>query len=137
MAVQNIFKYAAKKGLRFYYKGVITVEDLFKLDLNGLDTVYKNLKKEQKSSDEESLIDDKTPADKELEIRLAIVKEIFDDKKRAMDKAKKVAESKAKNQRILEILAKKQDEALESMSEDELKAQLEIADDDDDDDYNM
>ena len=134
MAITNIFKYAAKKSLRFPYKGSLSVEDLFKLDMNSLDAVYKTLKKQQKASNEESLIEEKTAEDKELEVKLAIVKEIFDDKKAAADKAKKAAANKAKNQRILEILAKKQDEALENMTEDELKAQLALDEDAEDED---
>lgn len=134
MAITNIFKYAAKKSLRFPYKGSLSVEDLFKLDMNSLDAVYKTLKKQQKASNEESLIEEKTAEDKELEVKLAIVKEIFDDKKTAAEKAKKAAANKAKNQRILEILAKKQDEALENMTEDELKAQLALDEDAEDED---
>ena len=128
MTVTNIFKYAAKKALRFPYKGVATVEDLFNLDMGSLDMVYKTLKKQQKASDEESLISEKTTEDKNLEIKLAIVKEIFEDKKAAAEKAKRIVANKAKNQKILEILAKKENEALENMSEDELKAQLIIDD---------
>ena len=134
MAITNIFKYAAKKSLRFPYQGSLSVEDLFKLDMNSLDAVYKTLKKQQKASNEESLIEEKTTEDKELEVKLAIVKEIFDDKKTAAEKAKKAAANKAKNQRILEILAKKQDEALENMTEDELKAQLALDEDAEDED---
>ena len=129
----NIFKYAAKKALRFPYKGIISTEDLFDLDMNDLDIVYKTLKKQQKASDEESLIDEKTTEDKELEVKLAIVKEIFDDKKAAAEKAKKAAANKIKNQKILEILAKKENEALENMTEEELKAQLAVDDDDEED----
>ena len=131
--VTNIFKYAAKKALRFPYKGSISTEDLFDLDMNDLDVVYKTLKKQQKASDEESLIGEKTTEDKELEVKLAIVKEIFDDKKAAAEKAKKVAANKIKNQKILEILAKKENEALENMTEEELKAQLAVDDDDEED----
>lgn len=134
MAITNIFKYAAKKSLRFPHKGSLSVEDLFKLDMNSLDAVYKTLKKQQKASNEESLIEEKTTEDKELEVKLAIVKEIFEDKKAAAEKAKKAAANKVKNQRILEILAKKQDEALENMTEDELKAQLALDEDAEDED---
>lgn len=127
----NNFKYAAKKQLRFPFRGMISVEDLFNLSLVDLDSIYKTLKKQQKNSAEESLIE-KTAQDTELEVKLAIVKEIFDDKKAAQDKAKKAMEKKAKAQRILEIMSKKQDEALQNMSEDELKAQLaELTADDD------
>ena len=122
--VKNIFKYAAKNALRFPYKGMASVEDLFDLGLNELDNIYKTLKKQQKNDAGESLIEDKTPQDTQLEVKLAIVKEIFNDKKIALDKSKKAAEKKAQAQKILSIMNRKQDEALQSMSMEELQAQL-------------
>jgi lipoate synthase len=121
---KNIFKYAAKNALRFPYKGMASVEDLFDLGLNELDNIYKTLKKQQKNDAGESLIEDKTPQDTQLEVKLAIVKEIFDDKKMALDKSKKAAEKKAQAQKILSIMNRKQDEALQNMSMKELQAQL-------------
>ena len=122
--VKNIFKYAAKNALRFPYKGMASVEDLFDLGLTELDTIYKTLKKQQKNDAGESLIEDKTPQDTQLEVKLAIVKEIFDDKKMAIDKLNKAAEKKAKAQKILSIMNRKQDEVLQNMSMEELQAQL-------------
>lgn len=131
----NIFKYAAKKRLRFPYKGFISVEDLFALDIEELNEVYKTLKKREKNSSEVSLIKERTDKDRELEVQIAIVEEIFADKTKAIDKAKKAAEKKAQAQKILEIMNKKQDEALENMSQEELEARLaSLADDDDADD---
>lgn len=122
--VKNIFKYAAKHCLRFPYKGQASVEDLFNLGLNDLDSVYKILKKQQKSNSDESLITDKTPQDTQIEVKLAIVKEIFDDKKASIDRAKAAAEKRTQAQRILEIMSKKQDDALQNMSMEELQSQL-------------
>lgn len=130
--VKNIFKYAAKNALRFPYKGMASVEDLFDLGLNELDNIYKTLKKQQKNDAGESLIEDKTPQDTQLEVKLAIVKEIFDDKKASIDKAKKTAEKKAQAQKILSIMNRKQDEALQNMSMEELQAQLDGITSDDD-----
>lgn len=131
----NIFKYAAKKRLRFPYKGFISAEDLFALDIEELNEVYKTLKKREKNSSEISLIKERTDKDRELEVQIAIVEEIFADKTKAIDKAKKAAEKKAQAQKILEIMNKKQDEALENMSQEELEARLaSLADDDDADD---
>lgn len=124
MAVANIFKYAAKKGLRFPFRGMINTEDLFNLSMDDLNKVYQNLKKEQKETSEESLMETDNPASAELEVKIQIVKEIFDDKKADQERAKKAADTKAKKQRILEILAKKKDDELLNMSEEELEAQL-------------
>ena len=130
--VKNIFKYAAKNALRFPYKGMASVEDLFDLGLNELDNIYKTLKKQQKNDAGESLIEDKTPQDTQLEVKIAIVKEIFDDKKASIDRAKKTAEKKAQAQKILSIMNRKQDEALQNMSMEELQAQLDGITSDDD-----
>ena len=130
----NIFKYAAKNKLRFPYKGSISVEDLFTLSLNDLDDIYKALKKNEKDSSEVSLIKERTDKDKELEIQIAIVEEIFADKTKAIDKAKKATEKKAQAQKILEIMNRKQDEALENLSQEELEERLASLTDDEDED---
>lgn len=120
MTTQNIYKYAVKNALRFPYKGLITTEDLFDLDVRALDSIFKTLKKEQKNASEESLIDSKSSADKELEIKIAIVTEIVSDKLEAAEKAKRAAEKREKKQKILNIIDIKQNEALQNMSVAEL-----------------
>ena len=132
---KNIFKYAAKNALRFPYKGQASVEDLFNLSMDELNVIYKTLKKQQKTDAGESLIDNKTPLDTELDIKIEIVTEIFNDKKAAADKAKKASAKKAQTQKILAIMSQKKDEALNAMSIDELQAQLDElnADDEADD----
>jgi hypothetical protein len=129
--VKNIFKYAAKHALRFQYKGQITVEDLFDLNIDELNAIYKTLKKQQKTDAGESLIVDKTASDTELEVKIAIVTEIFNDKQAAADKAKKAAVRKAQTQKILDIMSQKQNEALSNMSVEELQAQLDALNADD------
>lgn len=126
----NIFKFALKRALRFNYKGVITTEDLFNLTPTELDTIYKSLKKQQKANGEESLIETKTYEDTVLEVKLAIVKEIFEDKMAAIEKAKRAAEKKAQKQKILDIMSQKENENLQSKSLAELQAELDKLDDD-------
>ena len=126
----NIFKFALKRALRFNYKGTITTEDLFNLTPTELDSIYKSLKKQQKANGEESLIEIKTYEDTVLEVKLAIVKEIFEDKMTAIEKAKKAAEKKAQKQKILEIMSQKENESLQNKSLAELQAELDKLDDD-------
>ena len=134
--VKNIFKYAAKHALRFPYKGQVSVEDLFDLNTEELNALYKTLKKQQKIDAGESLIEDKTNEDTQLEVKIAIVTEIFNDKQAAADKAKKTAVRKAQTQKILDIMNQKQNEALSNMTVEELQAQLDAlnADDNESDD---
>ena len=129
--VKNIFKYAAKHALRFPYKGMISVEDLFDLNTEELNAIYKTLKKQQKTDAGESLIEDKTNEDTQLEVKIAIVTEIFNDKQAAADRAKKSAIRKAQTQKILDIMSQKQNEALSNMSVEELQAQLDALNADD------
>lgn len=129
--VKNIFKYAAKHALRFPYKGMISVEDLFDLNTEELNAIYKTLKKQQKTDAGESLIEDKTNEDTQLEVKIAIVTEIFNDKQAASDRAKKAAMRKTQTQKILDIMNQKQNEALSNMTVEELQAQLDALNADD------
>lgn len=120
----DLFKIASKKKYRFNYKGLITVEDLWDLPVEELDKIYKNLKTQQKNNSEESLLQTVSKEDKELNNKIDIIKTIVNDKLVAMDRALKIAEKKLQNQKILEIMADKQDAALKEKSIDELKAML-------------
>lgn len=121
---QNIYKYAAKNKLRFPFKGNISVEDLFSLGLTDLDTIYKTLSKQVKADSEESLLATKTKEDEDIKVKMQIVKEIFEEKQAAIEAGKKAAETRAKNQKIMEIISRKEDEDLNNKSIDELKAML-------------
>ena len=120
----DLFKIAAKKKYRFNYKGVISVEDLWDLDVEALDSIYKNLKKQQKTSQEESLLETVSKEDKEINNKIEIIKIIVNDKLAAREKAIKAAEKRTQNQRILEIMADKKDAALKEKSIEELQAML-------------
>lgn len=120
----DLFKIATKKAYRFNYKGLCSVEDLWDLNVEELDKIYKSLKKQQRNNTEESLLQTVSSEDKELQNKIDIIKTIVNDKLVARDKAQKAAERKAQNQRILEIMADKQDAALKEKSLEELQAML-------------
>lgn len=120
----DLFKIAAKKKYRFNYRGLISVEDLWDLDVEALDSIYKNLKKQQKNSQEESLLDTVSKEEKEINNKIEIIKTIVNDKLAAKERAVKAAEKRSQNQRILEIMADKQDAALKEKSIEELQAML-------------
>ena len=83
----NIFEYAVRNKLRFSYKGLLTVEDLWDLTLKDLDAIYKQLKGQMKVNEEESLMTSKSKADTALEMQIEIVKYIFAEKEAAQQKA--------------------------------------------------
>ncbi len=118
-----LFEIATRKKYRFSYKGWISVEELWDMSLSELDDVFKWLNNLKKSLTSESLIkEDKENED--LNNKIEIVKYIFNVKKAEEDNRKHEAENAEKKRRILDILAKKQDEALENSSEEELKKML-------------
>lgn len=128
----DLFKIANKKKYRFNYKGVISVEDLWDLSVEELDKIYKSLKSKQKNAAEESLLQTVSKEDKELLNKIEIIKIIVTDKLAAKERAQKAASQRAQNQRILEIMADKQDAALKEKSIEELQNMLITEDIEDD-----
>ena len=124
MTVENIFEYASRNKVRFPFKGMISVEDLWDLSLINLDSIYKTLNKQVKQSEEESLLSTKASVDTELEVQIAIVKHIVSVKLAEKEAAEKSSAKKAQKQKIMSIIATKQDEALQNSSIDDLKKML-------------
>ena len=119
----NLFEIATREKYRFPYKGQISVEDLWDLSPTALDGIYKTLNKAIKAQDEESLMTERE-ADPTASNMVEIVKHIF-TVKRDEQRAKKAAiENAEKRRHIMDILARKQDEALNNKSEEELLKML-------------
>lgn len=120
MTVAELFIEATKKNYQFPFRGMINVIDLWELSVQNLDLVFKSLNADYKKSEEESLLSAQTKESEELSEKIDIVKYIVNEKlaeKKAKEDAKKNREMK---QRLLEIKAKRQDAALEGLSDAEL-----------------
>lgn len=120
----NLFEVATRANYQFPFRGMINVIDLWDLSLTNLDSVFKSLNAEAKKHEEESLLNAKSKEDEEISNKIRIIKYIVSVKlaeKKAREDAKKNAEMK---QRLLEIKAKRQDAALENMSDEELDKAL-------------
>lgn len=136
----EIYKKAAKKKLRFSTnRGSLPVEQLFDLPKEEIrQLVIKAREDARKSSGEVndselSFLDSPAKAKAtDDELRFEILKDIYLTKKTAEEKAQKRAEAKANNKKILELIARKQDEALEKKSVKELEKLLESEDEEDD-----
>lgn len=124
MKVENIFEYATRNKLRFSFKGMISVEDLWDLSLENLDSIYKGLNKEVKQSEEESLLHKKAEVDVKLEVQIAVVKHIVSVKLEENEAAKKEFMKKVQKQKLMSALAAKENEALQNYSIEELKKML-------------
>lgn len=124
MRVENIFEYAVRNKVRFPFKGMIFVEDLWDLSLTNLDSIYKTLNKQVKQSEEESLLSTSANVNTELEVKIAIIKHIVSVKLTEKENAEKAADKKAQKQKIMSIIATKENEALQNSSIEELNKML-------------
>ena len=120
MSEVNLFEVATRENYLFPFKGMINVIDLWNLSLTNLDSVFKTLNAEVKKSEEESLLNAKTKEDEELTNKIEIIKYIVAKKLAEKEARENEKKNKEKRQRILEIKAKRQDEALENMSDEDL-----------------
>ena len=120
---RNLFEIATRNRFRFAYKGSLTVEDLWDLNLTELDAIYKNLNRAIKRDSEESLIDENQVDQKTLD-SIELVKHIFVTKKAEMEQKKLEVENAEKKRKIMDILAAKQDESLHNATEEELRKML-------------
>lgn len=123
--MENMFEVALKNKFRFPFKGNATVEDLFDLSVENLDSIFKALNSQLKQVQEESLLATKSKEDKELDIKIEIIKYIVSIKLEAREKQIQARERKQQREKIAEILASKQNAALEGKSIEELQAEYE------------
>lgn len=117
----NMFENAVRNKYRFDYKGSISVEALWDLNVNALDLIYKKLVKEVKDNEEESLLSPINKENEELENKVEIIKYIVDVKLREKALRLESKERAAKKQELLEIIKDKENEKLRNMSADDLK----------------
>lgn len=116
-----MFEKAVRMKLRFNYKGLCSVEDLWDLPVTALDSIYKELNKKAKTEKEESLLDKRTKADDLLDLQIGIVKHIVKTKLKEQEDRENAAMKREKKQKLLNIMAEKQDKALYDMPLEDLE----------------
>lgn len=121
---KNLFEIATRNRYRFNYKGVMTVEDLWSLRVEDLDAIFKMLNRQKKTADEDSLLATKSAEDQDLANKIDIVRYIVSVKLAEAAERVSAAEKKAQRDKILEIVAKKKDKALEDMGIEDLMKKL-------------
>ena len=132
MNTENLHEYAARNKIRFASsKGEISVEHLWDVPLRSrdgfnLDAIAKAANKALKAASEESFVETRrTPANEKLEAALEIVKRVISVKLAEEAAAKKSAENRAERDKLLKILAEKQDGKLSALSEEEIRQRIE------------
>lgn len=115
-----MFEKAVRLKLRFPHKGLCTVEDLWDIPLESLDRIFKDLNIKLKTQKEESLLEKRSKEDEILDLKISIVKHIVEVRLAEQKARKELADKLMKKQKVLGIIAEKQDDALRDMSVDEL-----------------
>ena len=129
----SIFKDATRLKLRFKGdKGTLSVEDLWDLPLKSgrmvsLDSLAKAVNRKIKADGEESFVDDRSPTNAELDLKLDILKEVISIRKDENLVKTNAAANKAKRDKILSVKARKEDSELENLSIEELDEMLKLS----------
>lgn len=121
----NLFIIATRNKYRYPYKGLISTEDLWDLSLQGLDSIFKTLNSQLKELGEESLLVE--VEDKGAEVlrnKIDIIKYVLRVKLETKARNEQAAANAAKRQRIMEVIASKEDAALQNMSVEDLTKML-------------
>jgi hypothetical protein len=127
-----MFQKAAQQKIRFDSpKGQLTAEDLFDLPLTSgvgkanLNDIAKYLFKLLKSGDDVSFVTPAYKSDSDNQLKFDIVKHIIDLRVVELDEKATQQDRASKKQKILAIIAQKQDEKLGAASVEELLAMAE------------
>ena len=116
----NIFERAVREKARFNFKGLISVEDLWDLSLENLDSIWVALETDLEKLPRKSLLETSTKQRDEIEFKQEIIKHIVETKKTESAVAAQTKANAAKKQMVLEIIEQKKNEDLKSLSIDEL-----------------
>lgn len=116
-----MFEKATRMKLRFDFKGQCSVEDLWDLSLQDLDSIYKKLNSELKEQNESSLLNQKSTKYEIIKLKIEIVTYIVNVKMEERKKREEEAANKEKKEKILKIIEEKQDESLKNTDLEELK----------------
>lgn len=122
--MESTFITALKNKVRFPYRGQISTEDLWDLQVGSLDQIYKTLIKEKKNTEEESLLTEATKEDSLLDLQISIVKYIVAEKLEEKRVRESAAAKRLENQKIMEIIESKKDASLYDLTIEELEAKL-------------
>lgn len=124
-----MFEKASKLKLRFNTDaGTFTAEDLWDLPLTSvgldLDDLAKDLNRKVEAGSEKSFVCVSSKTDALTELKFDIVKHIIKVKIEEADTAKNAADNKAKKEKIMAFIARKQDKDMEEMEVDDLNKLL-------------
>lgn len=124
-----MFEKALRLKLRFASpQGGLTIEDLWDLPLTStranqanLNNIAKGISRQLKAESEEDFVNPKSDANEGLQLALDIVKHVIHVKQEENEVARTAAARKETKAKLLEAIERKQDQALEGKSLEELQ----------------
>ena len=123
-----MFEKASRLKLRFdTNKGMLSVEDLWDLPLLSatnkvnLDDIARSLHRQLKNDDDVSFVNLDRKSDKVVQLKFDVVKYIIEVRLAEADAAKVARENREKKDRLLQLIAERQDDDLKNMPLDDLK----------------
>jgi hypothetical protein len=107
--------------------GLCSVEDLWQMRVEQLDIIYKDLRRDQRETEEDTLLDTETSGSPSelLQLQIDVVKHIVEVKQLEAKVVKDAILRSKKRSRLLSILADKEDAELQGKSTEEIKALIE------------
>jgi hypothetical protein len=121
-----MFDKATRMKLRFTTdRGFLSVEDIWDLTLAQLNNLAKSLRKKLKEGEEEDFLNTKSESDTTEKLRFDIVLHVLETKKAEKAEREQATELKAKREKLMGLIAEKQDADLRNKPVDELLKELE------------
>jgi hypothetical protein len=128
----DMFERATREKFRFETRtGLVSVEDLWDLPLTShvgkpnLDDVARSLHKKLKSGDDVSFVETNRKSDDLTQAKFDLVRSIIETRLQENKEASEARGKSDRKQRLLALLAEKEDEGLRSKSADELRKMVE------------
>lgn len=128
--MEKMFETALRKKIRFgTVKGLATIEDIWQAPLTSrddynLDVITKKVAKDLKDSESESFVKPVTSGNSILSLKLELLKHVIKVKLEEEKEKEDKVEKQARKARILDIMARKQDQELEGKSLEDLQKEL-------------
>lgn len=100
--MQTIFRDATRLKLRFPYKGLISTEDLWDLDENQLDSIYRELSAKQRELVGDGLINSTITESDTLTLQMKVIEEVFGYKRMVAEDARNASAKRLSAKRFLQ-----------------------------------
>lgn len=118
--MSDIYKQAIRKHVRFEFKGLRSVEELWDLTLEQLDSIFKALSA-QRQGIAETLLSIEDAETTELDLKIEIVRDVVATLLKEKEDRQDAANNAARKQKILAAIARKKDDELANLSVGELE----------------